>query len=289
MDLDDVKNISVYGANCVVDISRGNDDTCRFVSAKEKNFRVEAVDGQLTVTQKSGNLLSRIIMRRIEFKLILPRSFNGRLRLRNKNGGLYLKGGNFADVDVSTKNGKFDVEDVACAEFALKMRNGSIFIKNMKAARDITLKCSNGNIKAESVAAQELTISCHNAGLSAVDIKTDKFDCSTHNGTIDASARDKLNHSCYAGTETQPVIRYGHGIGGGDNRGGRRKSDERDNADKREHVDTRFSFGFVRQYGKRSYHCRKQYGERNQADRQHSNARDNTRVRISYCNAFDAI
>ena len=103
MDLDDVKNISVYGANCVVDISRGNDDTCRFVSAKEKNFRVEAVDGQLTVTQKSGNLLSRIIMRRIEFKLILPRSFNGRLRLRNKNGGLYLKGGNFADVDVSTK------------------------------------------------------------------------------------------------------------------------------------------------------------------------------------------
>ena len=93
MDLDDVKNISVYGANCVVDISRGNDDTCRFVSAKEKNFRVEAVDGQLTVTQKSGNLLSRIIMRRIEFKLILPRSFNGRLRLRNKNGGLYLKGG----------------------------------------------------------------------------------------------------------------------------------------------------------------------------------------------------
>lgn len=190
MDLDDVKNISVYGANCVVDISRGNDDTCRFVSAKEKNFRVEAVDGQLTVTQKSGNLLSRIIMRRIEFKLILPRSFNGRLRLRNKNGGLYLKGGNFADVDVSTKNGKFDVEDVACAEFALKMRNGSIFIKNMKAARDVTLKCSNGNIKAESVAAQELTISCHNAGLSAVDIKTDKFDCSTHNGTIDASALD---------------------------------------------------------------------------------------------------
>ena len=190
MDLDDVKNISVYGANCVVDISRGNDDTCRFVSAKEKNFRVEAVDGQLTVTQKSGNLLSRIIMRRIEFKLILPRSFNGRLRLRNKNGGLYLKGGNFADVDVSTKNGKFDVEDVACAEFALKMRNGSILIKNMKAARDVTLKCSNGNIKAESVAAQELTISCHNAGLSAVDIKTDKFDCSTHNGTIDASALD---------------------------------------------------------------------------------------------------
>lgn len=32
MDLDDVKNISVYGANCVVDISRGNDDTCSFVS-----------------------------------------------------------------------------------------------------------------------------------------------------------------------------------------------------------------------------------------------------------------
>ena len=193
MDLENVKNIAVYGANCVVDISRGDDETCRFVSAKEKNFRVEADDGQLTVTQKSGNLLSRIIMRRIEFKLILPRDFNGRLRFRNKNGGLYLKGGTFADVDLSTKNGKFDIEDVACAEFALKMRNGSITVKNMKVARDVSIKCSNGNIKAETVAARELTISCNNAGLSAVDIKADKFDCSTHNGTIDASALDSAD------------------------------------------------------------------------------------------------
>lgn len=188
MEFRNVKNIAIYGANCVVDVSRGNDETCRFVSAKEKNFRVEADDGQLTVTQKSGSLLSRIIMRRIEFKLILPLSFNGRLRLRNKNGGLYLKGGSFADVDLSTKNGKFDIEDVSCAEFSLKMRNGSVEVKNLKAVRDVTIKCSNGNIKAETVTATELTISCNNAGLTATDVKSDKFDCSTHNGTIDASA-----------------------------------------------------------------------------------------------------
>ncbi|MDE6401036.1 MAG: DUF4097 family beta strand repeat-containing protein, partial [Clostridiales bacterium] len=190
MDLYNIKSIAVYGANCVVDISRGNDEKCSFVSAKEKNFRVEADDGQLTVTQRSGSLLSRIIMRRIEFKLILPRTFNGRIRLRNKNGGLYLKGGSFADVDLSTKTGKFDIEDVACSEFSLKMRNGSVIVKNIKADGDITIKCSNGNIKAETVSATELTISCNNVGLTATDIKVDKFDCSTHNGTIDANALD---------------------------------------------------------------------------------------------------
>ncbi len=191
MEFQNINGIAVYGTDCVVDISRGDDDVCRFVSAKEKYFNVQADNnGLLTVTQKKGNIFYRIIMRRFEFKLILPKYFRGRLRFRNKNGGLYIKDCAFADVELSTKNGKCDAENISCNEFTLKMRNGSVALKSITATDAINVKCSNGNIKAENVKAAAVTVACHNAGVSAIDIRANKLDCSTHNGTIDASAVD---------------------------------------------------------------------------------------------------
>lgn len=191
MDFQNIKEVAVYGMDFVVDITRGDDETCRFISAKEKYFAVQADNGALTVTQKSNNLLYRIIMRKLEFKLILPKSFNGRLRFRNKNGGLYIKGGTFGEIDLSTKNGKFDVEGIKCAEFSLKMKNGNASLKNTTATDDVNIKCSNGSIRAESLVVPSLVMSCRNAaGFSAIDIKADKLDCSTDNGTIDASGID---------------------------------------------------------------------------------------------------
>lgn len=192
MEFTNVKGIAIYGTDCVVDISRGDDDVCRFVSTKEKYFNLQQDNnGLLTVTQKSGNIFYRIIMRRFEFKLILPRHFVGRLRFRNKNGGIYINGGGFADVELSTKNGNVDVENISCADFSLKVRNGSaIILKSITAANDVSVKCDNGNIKAENVKAAAVTVSCHNAPISLADVKTHKLDCSTNNGAIDANAID---------------------------------------------------------------------------------------------------
>ena len=191
MEFSNVKGIAIYGTDCIVDISRGDDDVCRFVSAKEKYFNVQQDNnGLLTVTQKKGNIFYRIIMRRFEFKLILPRHFVGRLRFRNKNGGLYVDGGGFSDVELYTKNGKFEVADISCADFSLKLRNGSAHLKNVTSAADISVKCDNGDIKAENIKASAVTVSCHNAGLSVADIKARKLDCSTNNGTVDANAVD---------------------------------------------------------------------------------------------------
>lgn len=187
MEFSDIKEIAIYGMNFIGDISRGNDEVCRFISAKEKCFSVLADNGLLNIAQKSGNIFYRIIMRRFEFKLILPKSFNGRLRFRNKNGGLYIKDGKFGEIDLSTKNGRFEAENMHCAEFSLKMKNGSVGLKNINADGGIFVKCSNGNIRAESIGAPALSLSCRNAGLSVIDAKTDKLDCSTDNGSIDAS------------------------------------------------------------------------------------------------------
>ena len=191
MEFQNIKGIAVYGTDCVADISRGDDDVCRFVSAKEKYFNVQADNnGLLTVTQKKGNIFYHMLMRKFEFKLILPKYFRGRLRFRNKNGGLYITDGAFADVELSTKNGKVDVENIACNEFTLKTHNGTVVIKNVTASDTVNVKCSNGNIKTENVKASAVTVSCHNASVSAIDIRADKLDCSTHNGTVDASAVD---------------------------------------------------------------------------------------------------
>jgi len=186
MEFNGVKEISIYGTDCVVDISRG-DGNCEFISAKEKYFEVSLDDGTLTVRQKSRNLLYRIIYHRIEFKLVLPRGFKGKLRFRNKNGGLYVKDGEFTDIELAADNGKFDISDCACGNFRLKMSNGTFNAKNVKVADSATVKCANGNIKVESVTAPNLSISCTNASLSAIDVTAKKIDCSTSNGTIDAS------------------------------------------------------------------------------------------------------
>lgn len=188
MEFQDVRDIAIYGTDCVVDISRGSDETTQFISAKEKYFDIKADNGLLTVTQKSRNIFYRIIMRRFEFKIVLPRSFKGKLRFRNKNGGLYINDAEFSDVELSTANGKFDLCNTSCHSFLLKMSNGSVNVKNMTAAESAAVKCANGNIRFESVKAPQLTISCSNAGLTAIDITSKKFDCSTSNGTIDASA-----------------------------------------------------------------------------------------------------
>lgn len=188
MDFNNIRDVAIYGTNCVVDISRGNDEVCSFVTAKEKYFDVKNDNGQLVVSQRSANIISMLIVRRLEFKLILPKSFKGRLRFRNQNGDIYIKGGSFADVELSTKNGKFDIENITCAEFMMKMRNGSVIVKNVSAADGASLKCSNANIKAESVYARSLNISCNIGGLNLADIKVAKLDCSTTNGVIDGNA-----------------------------------------------------------------------------------------------------
>lgn len=187
MEFAGITDIAIYGTDCVADISRGTSDVAQFISAKEKFFDVKVADGTLTVTQKTRNIFYRIIMRRFEFKIILPKGFRGRLRFRNNNGGLYLKGGDFSDVELATKNGKFELCDANIGGMSLKMSNGTLNIKSMNAYDSIAVKCQNGNIKAESVSTPSFNISCTNASLSAIDIKAKKFDCSTSNGTIDAS------------------------------------------------------------------------------------------------------
>lgn len=190
VDLLNVKDIDIYGTNCVADVSTDDGDCVRFVSAKEKYFDVKVDNGTLTVTQKSRNLLLRLISGRIEFKLILPRGFNGRLRYRNNNGGLYIKNAELADIELSTKNGKFDISSVTANAFSLKMKNGSIAFKSLTVRDACAVKCKNGDVKVEAVTAAALNISCNNAGLFAADIKCKKIDCVTSNGVISASALD---------------------------------------------------------------------------------------------------
>lgn len=187
MEFNGVKDIAVYGTDCVVNIARGEDAYAHFISAKEKYFEVNVDDGTLTVRQKSRNLFYRIILHRIEFKLVLPKNFKGKLRFRNKNGGLYIEGGDFADVELSTNNGKFELNDATCDSLTVKMSNGTVLAKNISVAENAVVKCSNGIIKVESVTAPSLSISSANSSLSAIDVKAKKFECSTANGTIDAS------------------------------------------------------------------------------------------------------
>ncbi len=187
MDFIGVKDIAVYGTDCVCDISLGDDDVCRFISTKEKYFELEENDGTLTVKQKSRNLFYRIILHRIEFKLVLPRNYSGKLRFRNKNGGLYIGGGNYSEVDISTGNGKFKISDAACENFRLKMKNGSVDAKNLKSNGSTVIKCRNGSVKIESISSSELSISSKNAALTAIDVVSKKLECETSNGPIDAS------------------------------------------------------------------------------------------------------
>ena len=188
MEFNGVKDISIYGTDCIVDITRGDDGALRFISAKEKYFELNVDDnGMFTVRQKDRNLFYKILLHKIEFKLVLPKWFKGRLRFRNKNGGLYVNGADFADVELSTGNGKFDLKDIKCDSFQLKMLNGSVVAKNLAVVGNTNIKCTNGNIKIESAATPALTISCNNAAMSIVDVEAKKFECITSNGAIDAS------------------------------------------------------------------------------------------------------
>lgn len=187
MEFKGIKDIAIYGTDCVVDISRGDGDCAEFISAREKYFDVAFDDGTLTVRQKSRNIFYRIILHKIEFKLILPRNFRGKLRFRNKNGGLYVSGCDFTEMELSTSNGKFEISSTACNHCRLKMQNGTVMFKNVSIADTVSIKCANGDIKAESVRASEFTLSSTNASLTAIDVTAKKFECTTSNGAIDAS------------------------------------------------------------------------------------------------------
>lgn len=188
MDFNGIKEIAIYGICCMVDVSRGDDDVCRILTAKERLFDIKVSDAALTVTQKSLNFFSRLLAHRIELKAILPKYFKGRLRFRNKNGGCYISGCDFSELELTTANGKFDLVDVSTGGMLIKTENGVIRIKNLLSTAAVNVKCANGNIKAESVCAQEIALSCRNAAVSAVDITAKEFMCQTSNGTIDADA-----------------------------------------------------------------------------------------------------
>ena len=188
MDFEGVKDLAIHGSACIVDVSCGTDDVLRVISAKEKYFDCKLDDGVLNVTQAKRNILYRIIKHRIELKIVLPKCFRGKLKLKNKNGGLYAKDGRFTELELFTKNGKFDIENVRCEQFVLKMKNGGISIKNLTSSGNAAIKCKNGTVKVETVSSKEFSMSCANASLTAIDISPQKFECSTKNGTIDASA-----------------------------------------------------------------------------------------------------
>ncbi len=183
----DVKDIAIYGTDCVAAISIGVGDKAEFVSAKEKYFDVTADDGTLTIRQKSRSFFYRIILHRIEFKLTLPVGFCGKLRFRNKNGGVYVDGGKFTEVELSTDNGKFELKNAECNNLQLRLSNGAVSAKNIKVGGGAAIKCRNGTVKVESVSSPELTILGKNAVLSAIDVASAKLECSTSNGTIDVS------------------------------------------------------------------------------------------------------
>lgn len=188
MEFDGIKEIAIYVTDCVADISIGIDETCRLVSAKEKYFDAQSDGGTLTVTQKSRNFISRLLLRRFEIKLSLPKSFKGRLRFRTNNGGVYIRGALLTDVDLAIKNGKIDISDIECDKLSLKLNNGEVSVKSIKADAEVTAKCSNGAVRVETVSAPELSLSCRNTYITAIDVKTDKLDCRTYNGSIDVSA-----------------------------------------------------------------------------------------------------
>lgn len=187
MEYKDIKSIAIYGTDCVADISCGDGDVTEFLSAREKYFDITVDDGALTVRQKSRNLFYRLIMHKIEFKLVLPRSFKGKLRFRNKNGGLFVNNCAFTETEISTCNGKIDMANSACGGFSLKMQNGCVALKHVKIDNSTSIKCANGNVKIESVSSPSISISGANATIAAIDVTAKKFECSTSNGTIDAS------------------------------------------------------------------------------------------------------
>ena len=188
MEYKGIKAIAIYGTDCVADISTGNDDKTEFITAKEKYFDISVDDGgTLTIRQKSRNFFYRIILHRIELKLRLPKTFNGKLRFRNNNGGVYIDGGNFTEIELSTDNGKFELKGAKCDSLQLKLSNGSVSAKNLTVSNGTAIKCRNGTVKVESITSPELVILSKNAALSAVDVTSARFECQTSNGTIDAS------------------------------------------------------------------------------------------------------
>ncbi len=188
MEFTGVTDIAIHGVACVVDLSVGSSDTLRLITAKEKYFETKLDDGLLSVTQVKPNILYRIIMHRIELKVVLPKGFRGKLKFKNENGGLYANGGSFTEFDLFTKNGRFEISDVKCDQFSLKMKNGNIALKKLDAAGNAVVKCKNGTVKVESASAKEFYVSCANAALTTIDVSANKFECSTKNGAIDASA-----------------------------------------------------------------------------------------------------
>ncbi len=187
MEFKDIKSVAIYGTDCVADISRGDGDITEFISAREKYFDISVDDGVMTVRQKSRNLFYRLILHKIEFKLVLPHSFKGKLRFRNKNGGLFAKDSAFTEAEISTCNGKIDFCNSECSGFSLKMQNGSVTLKNVDISDSASIKCANGTVKIESVNSPSIAISGANATIAAADVTAKKFECSTSNGAIDAS------------------------------------------------------------------------------------------------------
>lgn len=189
MDFKGVKNLYIKCVDCIADVTRGNDDELHFVSTKEKYFDIKlSKSGKLSIRQKDYNIFSRRLIRKTEFKLALPKDFDGDIKFRNKNGGMFLVGdGKFNRVKLSTKNGSFNIKSIKCDKLKIKLRNGSITLKDAVTNRKQKIKCGNGNAKIETAVAQQIKVRCKCSDISLVDAKTSKLKLRTKNGNIDTS------------------------------------------------------------------------------------------------------
>lgn len=156
-------------------------------------IKITEKDGALTVIEHvdwEKNLFQWSLGNSPAVRVVLPAGQNIALDLYTQNGSVSLNadGEALPSLSLHSNNGSISVSGTltVAEDAAFQTDNGSVNVSGVSAAGDLTLRISNGSMRAENISADSLEARSSNGSLRLTDIAAaDSLTAKTNNGAIE--------------------------------------------------------------------------------------------------------
>ena len=198
-----IKKIEIVTKNVKITIKESKSNTIKIEYFENRDAKFEVYTKNNTLYFKEKTIFRFInfdlasLFENTNITVYIPNESYEELSINNTNGGITfenIKKLEFENIDLSTSNGRIELNEVIADDISIKTSNGRIDISEVT-SKKIYAKSSNGSLNLYDTISKDIELKTSNGSINAKIIgnKNDyNFELKTSNGKI------KLNNNEYS-------------------------------------------------------------------------------------------
>ncbi len=183
--------LEVNTTYCKLDLDVSDDENFHFITDNQEDFSIEESDGKVVIKQKKKNVLRQIFDWTSKVMTIMvPSTFNGDIKIKNRNGGVVLSEVTASDVSVKNYNGRIEIDNVTAKAIDVANHNGRVKFQYVK-AETIDVNTDNGRIYLTECETQgKVALKSVNGKIIMLNCDQKEAECESVNGILEFDSSD---------------------------------------------------------------------------------------------------